>query len=249
MSERVQATLWELLAEVPDQRSPLGRRFSLRSILALTLGALLCGRKSLAAIARWGRGLKRKQLRELGVERSRAPCHATYHNVLKRLEVEALERVLARWVRQLLGKAPPGQLAMDGKKLRGSRSQDYPGLYLLAAYSEAVQGVIAQVEVAEESNEITAALKLLKELPLEGAVLTGDAIFAQKEICQEVMAGNGDYFFLVKANQQGLQDDIATAFAPPVSPLGGAPLGGRGRGRPQRGEGPRAPGGALAGNQ
>jgi len=109
-----------------------------------------------------------------------------------------------------------------------SRSQDYPGLYLLAAYSEAVQGVIAQVEVAEENNEIT-ALKLLKEIPLEGALLTGDAIFAQKEICQEVMASNGDYFFLVKVNQQGLQDDIATAFAPPVSPL--ARTGGRQRSR------------------
>ncbi len=248
MSERVQGTLWELLGEVADHRSPLGRRFSLRSILTLTLGGVLCGRKSLAAIARWGRGLKRKQLRQLGVERSRAPCQATYHNVLKGLEVEALERVLARWVRGLLGKAPPGQLAMDGKKLRGSRGQDYPGLYLLAAYSEAVQGVIAEVQVAEQNNEITAALKLLKEIPLEGAVLTGDAIFAQKEICEEVMAGSGEYFFLVEANQPGLQEDIVAAFAPPVSPLGGAPLGGRGAGHPERGEGPRAPGGALAGS-
>lgn len=248
MSERVQATLWELLGEVADQRSPLGRRFSLRSILAITLGALLCGRKSLAAVARWGRGLKPKQLRQLGVERLRGPCHATYHNVFKGLEVEALERVLARWVRGLLGKHPPGQLAMDGKKLRGSRSQDYPGLYLLAAYSEAAQGVIAEVEVAKESNEITAALKLLKEFPLEGAVLTGDAIFAQKEICQEVMLGKGEYFFLVKANQPGLQEDIVAAFAPPVSPPAGAPLAGGGPGGPQRGQGPRALGGALAGS-
>ena len=248
MAARAEVTLWELLADVPDHRSPLGRRFSLRSILAVTLGALLCGRKSLAAIARWGRGLKQNQLRALGVERSRAPCHATYHNVFKGLEVEVLERVLARWVQGLLAKYPPGQLAMDGKKLRGSRSQDYPGLYLLAAYSEALQGVIAEVEVPEEHNEISAALKLLKELSLEGAVLTGDAIFAQKDICQEVMAGKGEYFFLVKANQRGLQDDIAAAFAPPVSPPGGVPLASRGYAGPQRGEGPRAPGGALAGS-
>jgi hypothetical protein len=248
MGERVEGTLWELLAEVPDQRSPLGCRFSLRSILALTLGAVLSGRKSLAAVARWGRGLKRRQLEQLGVERSRAPCQATYHNLFKGLEVEALEEVLGRWVGGLLGKEPPGQLALDGKKLRGSRSQDYPGLYLLAAYSEAVQGVMAEVEVAEETNEISAALKLLKEIPLPGAVLTGDAIFAQKEICQEVMAGKGEYFFLVKANQQSLEESIAAAFAPPVSPLGGAPLAGRGRGGPQPGEGPRAPGGALAGS-
>ena len=83
---------------------------------------------------------------------------------------------------------------------------------------------------------------------LEGALLTGDAIFAQEVICQEVMAGKGDHFFLVKADQPGLQDDIVAAFAPPVSPLGGAPLAGRGPRGPQRGEGPWAPGGALAGS-
>ena len=50
-------------------------------------------------------------MRQLGVERSRAPCQATYHNVFKGLKVEALEGALACWARGLLGKAPAGALA------------------------------------------------------------------------------------------------------------------------------------------
>lgn len=240
MEETVQVTLWELLGEVPDHRSRLGRRFSLCSVLAIALGAVLAGRKSLAAMARWGRKLKRKQLRELGIDRPKAPCHATYHNVFKGLKVEALERVLARWVQGLLGSDPPGQLAMDGKKLRGSRTQEYPAVYLMAAYSELVQGVVAQVQVPGETNEIKAALRLLKEIPLGRTVVTGDAILAQKEICQEVRKGKGDYFFLVKGNQESLRDDIATAFTQPVSPLGGAPLAGRGTASIYHRQGPRS---------
>ena len=33
-------TLWDLLGKVPDHRNTLGRRYSLRSVLAITLAAV-----------------------------------------------------------------------------------------------------------------------------------------------------------------------------------------------------------------
>jgi hypothetical protein len=45
-------TLWDYLGKVQDHRRKRGVRFSLRSILALAFGAVLSGRRSLAAIAR-----------------------------------------------------------------------------------------------------------------------------------------------------------------------------------------------------
>jgi len=83
-------TLWDVLGLVPDQHSRHGRRYTLQSLLALVVGALLAGRKSLAAIARWGRSLSDSELQPLGIDREKAPCHATYHNVLKELKVQAL---------------------------------------------------------------------------------------------------------------------------------------------------------------
>ena len=56
------------------------------------------------------------------------------------------------------------------------------------------------------------ALTLLKSLPLEGAIITGDAAFCQRVICQAIRDGGGDYLFTVKANQPRLMADIAIAF-------------------------------------
>jgi len=241
MDEAQAKTLWDVLGQVPDHRSRHGRRFSLQSVLAVVLGAVLAGRTSLAAIARWGRALKAAELKQLGIERKKAPCHTTYHNVLKDLEVGRLEESLGRWVRE---GGPPGQSCLDGKTLRGSRSADYPALHLLALYSEQLQGVLAELPVGPGQNEITVALRLLKEVRLEGMILSGDAEFTQKDICQQVTEGGGDYFLVVKDNQPTLKEQIETAFSEPFSPLGEADVAARGAHGPQRGERARAVGGA-----
>lgn len=94
-----------------------------------------------------------------------------------------------------------------------------PGIHLLAAYSEALKGVVQELKVSEESNEIDAALRLLQEIPLSGTVVTGDAIFTQKKICDAILEGKGDYLFTVKMNQPRLREDIQALFTEPVSPL------------------------------
>src|SRR4051794_22417970 len=80
--------------------------------------------------------------------------------------------------------------------------------------------IIGQLRVAPEANEITAALTLLKTLPIEGAIISGDAIFAQTDLCRLIIERGGDYFFTVKSNQPTLEADIALAFRPD-SPLCG----------------------------
>lgn len=70
------------------------------------------------------------------------------------------------------------------------------------------------MRVAPEANEIAAALELLKTLPLDGVIITGDAMFTQREICRVITDGGGDYFVTVKDNQPGLKTAIALAFEP-----------------------------------
>jgi DDE_Tnp_1-associated/Transposase DDE domain len=235
--------LWEVLEGVPDRRAASGRRYPLPAILAITLAALLAGRTSLAGIARWGRRLDGAALRALGIARPRAPCHATYHYVFRDLDVAALEAGLAAWVRGAGAAAELGELghvALDGKRLRGSRTAEDPGIHLLAAFCRSLRGVIGQLRVAPDANEITAALTLLKGLPLEGLLVTGDAEFAQREICRTIVDGGGDYFFVVKDNQPRLRGDIALLFAAPPPEEGAAPPRDA-RCRPRRllGQGPR----------
>ena len=226
MAEAQVVTLWDVFGRVPDHRSVHGRRFCLPSVLAIVLAALLAGRKSLAAVARWGRKLGPDQLRQLGIERAKGPCHATYHYVLKGLRTDALERQLAGWVRSV---GPARSLCLDGKTLRASHKEGYPALHLLALYCEQLQGVLGQqrVETTHE-NELKAALRLLKETPLEGVVVTGDAIFTDKELCRQVVECGGDYLLVVKDNQPALKEQIEAAFAEPLSPLGEEDVAARG---------------------
>jgi hypothetical protein len=208
--------LWEALRSIPDHRRAEGKRYPLASLLLIAIAAMLAGRRDQLGIVRWGRRLSQEALAAIGISRARVPAPSVWCELFQSLDVAALEQALGRWV---VGEAPAGHVAIDGKRLRGSATALSPGVHLLAAFSAGLQGVIGQLRVAPEANEITAALELLKTLPLKGVIVTGDAIFTQKAICQAIIDGGGDYFFTVKGNQPALKADIEEAFRP-FSPLG-----------------------------
>jgi predicted transposase YbfD/YdcC len=205
------ADLWEVFSVVPDHRRAEGKRYPLAGLLMIALAAMLAGRSDQLGIVRWGRKLSREALAELGILRGRVPAPSVWSELFRALDVGALERLLGAWVK---GAGVAGHVAIDGKRLRGSAVGDVPGVHLLAAFSERLQGVIGQLRVAPEANEITAALTLLKTLPIEGAIISGDAIFAQTDLCRLIVERGGDYFFTVKSNQPTLEADIALAFRP-----------------------------------
>jgi len=210
-------SLWQALSLLPDTRRAEGRRYPLASLLLIAVAALLSGRRDQLGIVRWGRQLSADTLAAIGITRARVPAPSVWCELFKGLDVAALEHVLGHWVR---GGRASGHVAIDGKRLRGSATAQAPGVHLLAAFSASLQGVIGQLAVAPDANEITAALQLLKTLPIDGVVITGDAMFTQKEICRVITDGGGDYFFTVKDNQLSLKTDIALAFGP-LSPLRG----------------------------
>ena len=155
-----------------------------------------------------------------GIETGKAPCHATYHYFFQSLDADALSRTLGRFSLEQ-GKAE--HIAIDGKTLRGSRRLDDKAIHVLSAFATELGAVIGELTVEPDQNEITAALVLLKGLPLEGRIITGDAIFTQREICRHIRDGDGHYLFTVKDNQPALKAGIAEAFGD-LSPLGHAAL-------------------------
>ena len=208
-------SLWEALSSVPDHRRAAGKRYPLPSLLLIAVAALLSGRRDQLGIVRWGRRLSPEAFLSIGITRDRVPAPSVWCELFQGLDITALERALGHWVS---GGQVSGHVAIDGKRLRGSATAQSGGVHLLAAFSTSLQGVIGQLRVAPETNEITAALEMLKTLPLTGVTITGDAIFTQREICQLITERGGNYFFTVKDNQPALKADIALAFGPD-SPL------------------------------
>jgi hypothetical protein len=202
-------TLWDALGEIEDKRGRKGRQYALQSILGISLAAMLAGANDLIAIFRWGRRQKPEALRLFGIETGKAPCHATYHYFFQALDADGLSRALGKFAADN-GKAK--HLALDGKTLKGSRRLDAKAVHVLSAFATDLNAVIGDLTVAPDQNEITAAMALLKGLPLDGAIITGDAIFTQREICQHIRDQGGHYLFTVKDNQPELKRSIAESF-------------------------------------
>jgi hypothetical protein len=225
-------SLLQLLASIDDPRGARGKRHPLVALLGLAVVAMLAGQVTYEAIVQYGKERGWPLLQALGFTRRRGLCKATYSRVFRRIDVAAFEAAVARWIADRLGPGDARHLALDGKALRGSREGGTPAAHLVAAYAPDVAAVVGQLRVDSKTNEHKAALELLGVLPLEGKVVTADAMFTHRDVCAAVIGGGGDYILPAKDNQPTLLSDIAAAFAEP--PAGLSPPAGHAPGRELR---------------
>ena len=228
MSQPTDRSLYSTLATLPDTRQARGKLYPLPALLTMTVAAILCGCKTLTAVAQWGRDYNHL-LGLLGFtkragDRYRSPCVGELSTIYATLDADAFEAALCQW---LQADAPATRVSIDGKRLRGSRDGAVPGVHLVSAFDRDAKTVLAQVPIGD-TNEAKAALILLGLIPLGGVVVTGDAAFTQRDFCERVVAGGGDYFLPVKDNQPELKEAIATGFARAFSPRGTPGASGRG---------------------
>jgi hypothetical protein len=209
----VSLTLLEVLAEIHDPRKRRGVRHPLSAILSLAVLAMLTGARSYEAIAQFGRDKGNALAFALGFRRGKTPAKSTFCEIFRMLDIAALEDALARWIRTRLPEGEELVLTLDGKTARGSRDGEIPGQHLVSAYAPHCQAVLAQIRVDTKTNEHKAALQLLGVLPLTGIILTGDAMFCQRDLCAKVIEKGGDYVFFAKDNQPSLVVDIESGLA------------------------------------
>ncbi len=205
-------SLAQHLALVPDPRHDQGKRHSLAAILNLVAAAILCGMRSLQAIAQFGRALSAPEAATLGFTHPITPCKSTLSEVLRQVDANHLEQQLRAWAQ---GQADGDEhLALDGKTLRGTADDEVPAVHLLALYAVASGVTLAQAPVEGKTNEHKAALELLRQVPLAGKVVTADAMFTHRDFCDVVREAGGDYVLPAKDNQPTLRRDIQALFAP-----------------------------------
>jgi hypothetical protein len=183
-------SLLEALKAIPDHRGRQGREYPLHALLGLCVVAILSGRKSLRAIARYGEDYP-EVLQPLGFW-SHKPyrlAHTTLKRMLEGMDITHLARVLG----EVLGEMGAIQtLVLDGKRLRGSQEDGAPGLHLLEAFVAEGKRILGGVQV--EGDEAAAVGFLLERLglsELRGVVVVGDAAFAERGVAQRVLDKGG----------------------------------------------------------
>jgi predicted transposase YbfD/YdcC len=220
-------SLLEDLAQIADPRHRRGRRHTLTTVLAVAVAAVLAGARSLAAIGEWASDAPDQVLAALGVRRDlltrawRPPGEATVRRVLARVDPDALDLAIGRW---LAGQQPPPPttrppprpawrqaLAVDGKTLRGSGHHQTAPVHLLAAMDHTTRAVLAQTQVDTKTNEIARFQPLLDDLDLAGRIITADAMHTQRDHADWLVTHqHAAYILIVKANQPTLHHQLAT---------------------------------------
>jgi hypothetical protein len=201
--------LMELLRTVVDPRKPRGVRHPVVTVVAIAVCAALSGARGFNAIAEWAKDLSRDTLRRLGSGRWTPPSEPTIRRVLQKLDADALDGQLGPWLLRHGARDGPA-VSVDGKTLRRAHDAGAHPPHLLSAILHQEGIVVAQREVGEKTNEIPELPRLLEPLPLDGAVVTADAMHTQESTARYLVEKKkADYLFTVKDNQPTLKQDIA----------------------------------------
>jgi len=157
-------------------------RHRLVVILGLAVCAVLAGARSFTAIAEWAADADADTLAGLGVT-GPVPSESTFRRTLQRLDADAFDDLAGQWAQQRTVPGPKARrvIAVDGKTLRGSGHGDEHSRHLLAAFDHAHGVVLGQVEVGAKTNEIPLFSTLLDRMDIAGAVITADALHAQRD--------------------------------------------------------------------
>ncbi len=158
------------------------------------------------------------------------PHKTTWGRILAgAVDIAQLEALVGEFFAEQLGAEVPARgsvvVNLDGKTLRGTIPKGKTqGVHLMALFWPKQGLVLAQLAVGRKENEIVAAPKVVAQLDLQGMVVTGDAMQAQRTLSVEVVGRGGDWLWFVKENQPDLYTDLVLLFGPePVAPGCSAP--------------------------
>ena len=180
--------LLDMLADVPDPRRAEGKLYGLPYVLLFSILAIVAGCNSYRGIVTFVDVHRLRLNAVFGLNWRRAPAHTAVRYILQGLDPVEVEAAFRRHAAQMqAARAVPGQgsIALDGKTLRGSfdRFHDRVAAQVLSAFATDTALVLANVDIAEKSNEIPAAQALLNELGFaRGTLVTLDALHCQKNI-------------------------------------------------------------------
>jgi hypothetical protein len=204
--------MMELFDKVPDWRRIQGT-YRVASLLAITVCAALCGvhrgQRDLAAFAA---NLTIEQMKALRLPRRGnprrylVPKETTFFRFLSHTDSRELEKALLAWQDKVLGPQLPddNQVSVDGKELLSSQ-----GNKIVSAYSVKSGRWLGSERIQEGSNEIPAAQELLRRAPIEGMLVTADAMHTHSKTARIIVQERGgDYLFTAKGNQPTVADSV-----------------------------------------
>src|SRR5215213_6434965 len=209
----VSIRLFDHFTSLEDPRVERTKLHALMDIVAMTICGVLCGADGWDDIHFYASSLESLYRTFLPLKHG-IPSSDAIRRVISAIHPDQFQTCFLSWVQSLAHHIPESIIAIDGKTLCSAYGPDDTKALLLivSAWSHAQHLVLAEIKVAEKSNEITAIPELLKLLVLEGCIITIDAMGCQKKIANDIVAKKAGYAIAVKGNQEKLHAAIIETF-------------------------------------
>ena len=204
-------SLFECLEQVPDPRRARGVRHPFQAILRLTLLGLVCGQTTMAHIALFAR-MHWPALKEpLGFLRNHPPHATTISRTLAGVPYEQLQGALTGWVARVVA-----DQEVDGKWAKQSEDAGGNPLVMVNVLAHDLRLCLAQWPASEKRYEPGVLREQLAQLFERYPVLrllTMDALYAERDLCQAIVSYGRDYLVRIKGNQPEVLAALADGFA------------------------------------
>lgn len=212
-SVRVEASIIKHLSSVRDPRNVFYITHPLINILVIALVAVICSADDWTEIVEFGEA-NEDWLGTFLDMRHGVPSQDTFERVFARISPEAFLASVLGWIHSMVQLVAGEVIAVDGKKLRGSRDRysDAEAMTVVNAWAVGAGVALGQLKVDSDSNEIPSLTALLKVLHLKHCIVTVDALHCQTQNAREIVDQGGDYVFPAKTNQSGLYARVIEAF-------------------------------------
>ena len=181
----------------------------LEDIIIIGLCTIVCNGEDFSDMEEFGKQREERLRGFLDLPHD-IPSSDTFRRIFERIAPEALPEGLYDW----LGcHWDEGQvIAIDGKTIRGSKSESHRAYHVVSAFAAENQLVLGELVTEEKSNEITAVPELLDSLNIESSIITADAMSCQKEIVKKIQEGGTDCVTGLKGNHLALLENAALYF-------------------------------------
>jgi len=202
-------SLMDCLDELEDPREACnGTLHDFRELLVIAICASFRGIDTCEDFSFWAEA-RQAWLKKFLTLKSGIPSSATFCRLFRALDPKKFEAFFRRWVNHIA----PGQMAIEGKTVRGSTDGARRPAHIVSAFSTDRGIVFGQERVGQKSNEITAIPESLEALYVKGFLVRIDARACQKEIARKILDKDCDYLSVVKGNQSSLLEQVSAVFS------------------------------------
>ncbi|MFQ5493732.1 MAG: ISAs1 family transposase [Candidatus Dojkabacteria bacterium] len=207
-------TLFDIIEQIADPRKKRGVRHPFHAILKLVILGYICRLVWIEHVAVYAKNHWDKIKVVLGFTRDYAPDATTIRRALQGLDRRKLEEAFEEWICEQLGDKE-FTVAADGKALCGVAGHDDEPAQLINIFIHDLKIAIAQFPTEKKKGEPTVlrdALKSLFDRYPGLRILTGDAAFAGRDMCQAIIELGRDYLIQIKGNQPKIKEVLELHF-------------------------------------